>query len=132
MLLPYLHRVAARENLSAEDAREAMLVMLSGEATTPQIAAFLVGLRTKGETADELLGFARAMREKAARVDAGVDSEPLLDTCGTGGDGHRRSISRPSRRSLSRARACELPSTAIGRYPASAAAPMCWRSWVST
>jgi anthranilate phosphoribosyltransferase len=84
MLLPYLHRVASRENLSAEDARQAMLAILSGEATTPQIAAFLVGLRTKGETSDELLGFARAMREKVARVNAAVDSEPLLDTCGTG------------------------------------------------
>ena len=85
MLLPYLHRIAARENLSSEEARQAMLAILSGEATTPQIAAFLIGLRTKGETADELLGFARAMREKASRVDAGP--EPLLDTCGTGGDG---------------------------------------------
>jgi anthranilate phosphoribosyltransferase len=85
MLLPYLHRVAARENLSTEDARQAMLAILSGEATTPQIAAFLVALRTKGETSDELLGFALAMREKATRVDAGPG--PLLDTCGTGGDG---------------------------------------------
>jgi anthranilate phosphoribosyltransferase len=85
MLLPYHHRVDARENLSADDARQAMLAILSGEATTPQIGAFLISLRTKGETADELLGFARAMREKAARVDAGP--EPLLDTCGTGGDG---------------------------------------------
>src|SRR5580704_19134788 len=87
MLLPYLHRVAARENLSSADARQAMLAILNGDATTPQIAAFLIGLRTKGETADEVLGFARAMREKAARVDAGP--EPLLDTCGTGGDGGR-------------------------------------------
>ena len=86
MLLHYLHRVAARENLSAGDAREAMLAILSGDATTAQIAAFLAALRTKGETADELLGFARAMREKSARVDAGLDSQPLLDTCGTGGD----------------------------------------------
>ena len=85
MLLPYLHRVAARENLSSEDARAAMLAILSGEASTAQIAAFLVGLRTKGETSEELLGFARAMREKATRVDAGVDGEALLDTCGTGG-----------------------------------------------
>jgi anthranilate phosphoribosyltransferase len=84
MLLHYLHRVAARENLSAEDARHAMLAVLSGEATTAQIAAFLVGLRTKGETSDELLGFARAMRERVARVNAAVDSQPLLDTCGTG------------------------------------------------
>ncbi len=87
MLLPYLHKVAARENLSADEARLAMLAILSGDATTPQISAFLVGLRTKGETAEELLGFARAMREKAAFVDARVDSLPLLDTCGTGGDG---------------------------------------------
>jgi anthranilate phosphoribosyltransferase len=84
MLLPYLHRIVARENLSPEDARAAMLVVLSGEASTSQIAAFLVALRTKGETSDELLGFARAMREKVARVNATVDSEPLLDTCGTG------------------------------------------------
>ena len=87
MLLSYLHKVAARENLSAEEAHQAMLAILSGAASTPQIAAFLVGLRTKGETAEELLGFARAMREKSARIDAPVDSEPLLDTCGTGGDG---------------------------------------------
>ncbi|MDP9171715.1 MAG: anthranilate phosphoribosyltransferase [Acidobacteriota bacterium] len=85
MLPPYLHRVAARENLSAEDARQAMLCVLSGEATTAQIAAFLVALRMKGETSDELLGFARAMREKVARVDVGPGFEPLLDTCGTGG-----------------------------------------------
>lgn len=87
MLLPYLHRVAARENLSSEEARQAMLAILNGEATTPQIAGFLIGLRTKGETAGELLGFALAMREKAVRVNASVDSKPLLDTCGTGGDG---------------------------------------------
>lgn len=85
MFLSFLHRVAARENLSSDDAHAAMLEILNGEATTPQIAAFLVALRTKGETADELLGFAQAMREKAQRVDAGP--EPLLDTCGTGGDG---------------------------------------------
>jgi anthranilate phosphoribosyltransferase len=87
MLLPFLHKVAAREDLSPAEARDAMLAILSGEATTPQIAAFLMGLRMKGETPEELLGFARAMREKTVRVDACVTSGPLLDTCGTGGDG---------------------------------------------
>ncbi len=87
MLLPYLHLVAARENLTAEDARLAMLSILNGDATTPQIAAFLVALRMKGETSDEVLGFARAMREKSERVEIDVGDEPLLDTCGTGGDG---------------------------------------------
>jgi anthranilate phosphoribosyltransferase len=87
MLQPFLQKIAAREDLSTDQARDAMLVILTGLATTPQISAFLMGLRTKGETADELLGFARAMREKAATIDVGLDSEPLLDTCGTGGDG---------------------------------------------
>ncbi|HEY6393552.1 MAG TPA: anthranilate phosphoribosyltransferase [Bryobacteraceae bacterium] len=87
MLLPYLHLVAARENITADDARLAMLAILNGDATTPQIAAFLVALRMKGETPAELLGFARAMREKSERVEIDAGLEPLLDTCGTGGDG---------------------------------------------
>jgi anthranilate phosphoribosyltransferase len=87
MLLPYLHLVAARENLTAEDARLAMLAILNGDASTAQIAAFLVALRMKGETPAELLGFARAMREKSERVEINAGVEPLLDTCGTGGDG---------------------------------------------
>src|SRR5215813_2910732 len=87
-LVPFLHRVAARESLSDSEAREAMLTILNGEATTAQIASFLVALRMKGETAGELLGLARAMREKATRVDPGLAvGLPLLDTCGTGGDG---------------------------------------------
>jgi anthranilate phosphoribosyltransferase len=87
MLLAFLHKIAARENLSAVEAHDAMLVILNGHATTPEISEFLVGLRSKGETAEELLGFARAMREKTTTIEVGVDSGPLLDTCGTGGDG---------------------------------------------
>ena len=64
-----------------------MLSILTGDASTPAIAAFLVALRMKGETADELTGFALAMRERAHRVDVALNGEPLLDTCGTGGDG---------------------------------------------
>jgi len=86
-LLPFLHRVTERENLNAVDAERAMSVILAGEATTTEIAALLVALHMKGETADELLGFARAMRAKVTRVDAGLEGQPLLDTCGTGGDG---------------------------------------------
>lgn len=85
MLLPFLHKIAAGEDLSSDEARGAMLAILSGEATTPQISAFLMGLRMKGETHEELLGFARAMREKTVRIEACVDPEPLLDTCGSGG-----------------------------------------------
>ncbi|HTS61739.1 MAG TPA: anthranilate phosphoribosyltransferase [Candidatus Acidoferrales bacterium] len=86
-LLPHLTRVLERESLSANDAESAMGTILRGEASQPQIAAFLVALRMKGETVDELVGFARAMRRMAVRVDPGLNGEPLLDTCGTGGDG---------------------------------------------
>jgi anthranilate phosphoribosyltransferase len=86
-LVEYLHRIVAGQNLSEEQAHEAMMTILRGEASTPQIAAFLVGLRMKGETVAELVGFARAMRQMAQRVPVELDSEPLLDTCGTGGDG---------------------------------------------
>ncbi|MGD0015469.1 MAG: anthranilate phosphoribosyltransferase [Bryobacteraceae bacterium] len=86
-LLPYLHRAAAGEHLDASQAEQAMAVILGGGASTAQIAAFLVALRMKGETAGELLGFARAMRAVASRVVLDEGGGPLLDTCGTGGDG---------------------------------------------
>jgi anthranilate phosphoribosyltransferase len=82
-LLPYLHHVAARTHLSADEARDAMAVLLAGEATPVEVAGFLVALRMKGETAQELAGFARAMREQMIGVDAGGD---VVDNCGTGGD----------------------------------------------
>jgi len=85
MLLPFVHKIAAGEDLSAAEAYSAMLAILNGQASTPQISAFLMGLRMKGETPEELVGFARAMREKTIRIDACVDPEPLLDTCGSGG-----------------------------------------------
>ncbi len=104
-LLPYLHRVADRQNLPSGDALEAMRIILSGAATPAQIAGFLVALRMKGETVDELVGFARALRQMAEPVDVGLAGEPLLDTCGTGGDGfgdvqyfHRRGVRGGGRR----------------------------------
>ena len=60
----YLHKAVNRENLTSAEAQAAMQMILSGDATTAQIAAFLVALRMKGETADELVGFARAMRAR--------------------------------------------------------------------
>lgn len=86
-LLPYLHRVADGQSLSSGDALAAMRIILEGAATQAQIAGFLVALRMKGETSEELVGFARALREMAAPIETGLNGEPLLDTCGTGGDG---------------------------------------------
>lgn len=84
-LLPYMERVAERESLSSADAEAAMHRILSGQATGPQIAAFLMAMRMKGSTVNELVGFARAMRQMAERVEVSLPGERLLDTCGTGG-----------------------------------------------
>jgi len=86
-LLPFLYRVIDRENLSARDSEQAMDAILRGESSPTQIGAFLVALRMKGITDEELLGMARAMRAKATPVDAGIAGEPLVDVVGTGGDG---------------------------------------------
>ena len=82
-LLPFFHRVAGGANLSSEEAHQAMSALLEGSASESVIAGFLVALKMKGETADELAGFARAMRERMIVVDAHPD---VVDTCGTGGD----------------------------------------------
>jgi anthranilate phosphoribosyltransferase len=77
--------VASRRDLSADEAAEALGVIMAGEASDAQVAGLLVGLRTKGETADELAGLARTMRALAEPVQTGRDD--LVDTAGTGG-GH--------------------------------------------
>ena len=86
-LLPYLVRLVSEENLTAADAEAAMQIVLRGEASHAQIAAFLIAEKMKGETVEELVGFARAMRQMAVPVDAALAGQTLLDTCGTGGDG---------------------------------------------
>lgn len=78
-----LSRIAAGGSLSVDEAEQAVLAMMREEATPAQVAGFLMALRTKGETVDELEGFARAMLGMARPVHSG---EPVVDTCGTGGD----------------------------------------------
>ncbi len=69
--------------LSLDDARAAMGAVMDGEATPSQLAALRVALRMRGETVEELAGFAAAMRDRVVRVEA---PEGTVDTCGTGGD----------------------------------------------
>ena len=76
--------VDERRDLTQAEAAAAMGEIFSGEATPAQLGAFLIALRLKGETVDEIAGMASVMREHALHVK--VDG-PLLDTCGTGGDG---------------------------------------------
>jgi len=96
MIVDALHRIANhRQSLSREDARAVMSEVLTGQCNDAQIAALLVGLHMKGETVEEIVGFAEAIRSAAApviiRQDSAVDvsgteRDALVDTCGTGGD----------------------------------------------
>ena len=79
-----IERTLMREHLSADEAEAVMMCIMGGEATPAQIGAYLAALRAKGETVDEITGFARAMRQHATRVQP--TRRPLIDTCGTGGD----------------------------------------------
>ncbi len=90
-----LRTLIERRDLTRIEAAAAMEAIMSGAATNAQIAAFLTALRMKGETVEELIGFAQVMRQKAVRVRTraeevaaltGTDREMLIDTCGTGGD----------------------------------------------
>ena len=78
-----LGHLSAGESLSTDDAAEAMRATMEGEVTPAQVGAFLLALRTKGETVDELDGFATTALDFAKPVHT---SAPTVDTCGTGGD----------------------------------------------
>ena len=88
-LLAALRRLSQQHHLTAEDAALAFGVVMRGEASHEQIRALLLGLKTKGETADEVAGAARALRSAMIRLPvvrpATFDLRPLVDTCGTGG-----------------------------------------------
>jgi anthranilate phosphoribosyltransferase len=80
--------VVSRKDLSQAKISSVMEIIMEGEATPAQIGALLTGLRMKGETVDEITGAAKVMREKAVRIHVNLShGEPLVDTCGTGGDG---------------------------------------------
>jgi len=85
MLQDAIKLIGNRENLSEMQAYNNMFEIMKGKSTPSQIAAYLMGLRLKGETIDEITGSARAMRDNASVIK--LKSEYVIDTCGTGGDG---------------------------------------------
>jgi len=96
MITDALHRIANhRQSLERAEARAVMSEVLSGKCTDAQIGALLVALHMKGETVEEIVGFAEAIREAAAPLTvsrnstidvSGTERDALVDTCGTGGD----------------------------------------------
>jgi anthranilate phosphoribosyltransferase len=85
MLSPLLEQVQRREDLTSEQAAEAMAAIMDGRATPAQVAGLLMALRMKGERPEEIVGFARTMRDRGVRLQG--DYADGFDTCGTGGDG---------------------------------------------
>src|ERR1044071_8684950 len=85
MITDFIQKMIDRVDLTEQEARAAMEEIMAGLASDAQIAGFLTALRMKGEAAQELIGFARVMREKAEPLWDG-EVLPVLDTCGTGGD----------------------------------------------
>jgi anthranilate phosphoribosyltransferase len=86
MIKAGIEAVVSGRNLTESEAMAVMTDIMEGNATPAQIAAFIVGLRMKGETVDEITGCARVMRDKATHIRTPEGSTPV-DTCGTGGDG---------------------------------------------
>lgn len=84
MLKEALNQVVAGENLSLSEARESMQAIMAGSASEAQIGSLLTALKIKGETCEEIAGFAESMRAHTVRVSCSRND--LLDTCGTGGD----------------------------------------------
>ncbi|MBA3301578.1 MAG: anthranilate phosphoribosyltransferase [Thermoleophilaceae bacterium] len=83
VLTEAIDKLAGGEALTSREAADALLAVMKGRASEVQAAAFLIALRTKGETVEELVGLAQTMRSLSTKVDAGTDE--LVDTCGTGG-----------------------------------------------
>ena len=84
-----LEQLLAGGDLSEQHARDAMSTILSGEAAPAQMAGLLVAMRAKGPSAEELTGFLAAMQDAAEQVPVDAEQLGLIDTCGTGGDGHK-------------------------------------------
>ncbi|MBN1231033.1 MAG: anthranilate phosphoribosyltransferase [Anaerolineales bacterium] len=86
MLKPMIAKILQNQGLTEEEAFLAMETIMTGQSTQAQIGGYLVGLRMKGETMEEIAGSARAMRSVGVQIHPSVDG-PLLDIVGTGGDG---------------------------------------------
>ena len=86
MIKDTIAKIIEGKNLESNEAEEVMEEIMSGKATDAQIAGFLVALRLKGETVDEITSFAKVMRKKVTKINLDDSAEIIVDTCGTGGD----------------------------------------------
>ena len=129
MIREAIDAVVSGRSLAMEDAATVMRQIMEGEATPGQLGALLAALRIKGETAEEIAGFATVMRENAVRVNVDGLWSTLWAPAATG---TTPLISPPPPPSWRREPGLKWPSMATGQPPALAAPPMCWRHWGSS
>lgn len=97
MLKPFIDKVINKQDLTRAESESAMDIIMTGEATPAQIGAYLIALRMKGETIDEITGAVLGMRKASVKVPVKDRSKPIFDVVGTGGDGaHTFNISTAS------------------------------------
>src|SRR3990172_6012258 len=114
-LKEFMEKVYQKEDMTLEESKEALFAMMSSECSPAQISGFLTAIHMKGETANEVTGFALAMREKAVPVP--IDNLSAMDTCGTGGD--RRGSFNISTLTAVVLAGCGIPVVKHGNYAAS-------------
>lgn len=116
----YIEKCLAGSDLTADEAAGALDRIMTGQATDVQIAGLIIALRAKGESVDEILGFARTMRAHAIRIV--VEDPDAIDMCGTGGTEGGHSTSLQSLLLLQREQALLSQNTETGQSPAGAGA----------
>ena len=126
-----LSRIVDHLDLSTDEMRDVMREIMTGQCTDAQIGAFMMAMRMKSESIDEIVGAVSVMRELADKVELKT-LDGVVDVVGTGGDGANIFNVRPLPRSWSRRPVAPWPSTVTVRCRAKAAAPICWRPRVST
>jgi anthranilate phosphoribosyltransferase len=84
MIKNYIEKILSKESLSLDEAFDAMDMIMSGSINNSQLSGFLIALKAKNETPEEIAGFTKAMRNKSIKLD--TDTSNLIDVCGTGGD----------------------------------------------
>ena len=84
MFTYFLEKISISEDLSPDEAEQALQMIVNGDVSNEEVAAFLMGMRMKGESVEELTAFVKVMRRASTSVD--VDTTGAVDLCGTGGD----------------------------------------------
>ena len=125
MLKPFIAKAINRTDLTADEAQEAMNIIMTGQATPAQIGAYLVALRMKGETIPEITGSVRAMRANAVKVELTQVTNLFMTSSARAATAHIPSTSPPLRRSSWQAQDAKLPSMATAPRPRNAVLPMC-------